>query len=329
MEPIATRTSGELQSTVTLGEFLRAWSRYRIWFIAGLILVSLGTFIWVKLFMTTFYRAEASFFVTSRLTPESRMGIAETEVFKGGANEQFQASFLSTLATQYLDSKDFLLEVADAMKAEGTDVAKLLGIKEKDEQKRRLLLADALRSNLIQAHKIETSGVIVLSGELPDREAAARFVNICVEKLQDRFTENEFGYFKNALGIYKQKYQDELAARAKMAEKLRTLRFEDYPELQTERKAIESVLTEQALALARMNVRIEMLTMATSPDALKAARSISVVDHASPPLRKSRPKTILMTGVAIILYTFVFMVGLMLVGLIQGTAAARDARFRD
>ncbi len=329
MEPIAMHDSDELQSTVTLGEFLRAWARYRVWFLVGLVVVVLGAFVWAKLFMTTFYRAEASFFVTSRFTPESRAGIAETEIFKGGSNELFQASFLSTLTTQYLDSSDFLLEVADQMQAEGTDLAKLLGIGERDAQRRRLLLADALRSNLVQTRKIESSGVIILDGELPDPAAAARFVNICIEKLQQRFTNNEFDYFKNILGLYKEKYKQELDDRAKLAEKLRALRYEDYPTLQTERKALEAVLTEQALNLARMNVRIEMLSMATTPEALKAASTVNVVDHATPPLRKSRPKTILMTGVAAILYTFVFMAGLMLVGLLQGVSTTRGARFRD
>lgn len=329
MEPIATRTSGELQSTVTLGDFLRAWARHGVWFAVGLLVVGLGTFAWVKCCMTTFYRAEASFFVTSRLTPESRAGIAETGIFKGGEDELFQTEFLATLAEQYLDSSDFLLEVADRLKAAGTDLAQLLGIDERDEQKRRLLLADALRSNLIQARKVETSGVIVVTGEMPSPNAAALFVNACLDKLQERFTENEFGYFRNTIGLYKEKYRQELDARAKTAEKLRTLSDETDPAIQAERKAIESVLNEQALNLARMNVRIEMLTMATSPEALKAARSIAVVDHARPPLRKSRPTTTLIVGAAMIFYTFVFMVGLMLIGLLQGTPAAREARFRD
>lgn len=329
MEPIATRTSGELQSTVTLGEFLRAWARYGVWFAAGLIVVGLGTFAWVKCRMTTFYRAEASFFVTSRLTPESRAGIAEAGIFKGGEDELFQTEFLATLAEQYLDSGDFLLEVADRMKAGGTDPARLLGIDERDEQKRRRLLANALRSNLIRARKLETSGVIVISGEMPRPEAAALFVNTCLDKLQERFTENEFGYFRNIIGLYKEKYRQELDARAKSAEKLRAPSNENDPEIQAERKAIESVLSEQALNLARMNARIEMLTMATSPEALKAARSITVIDHARPPLRKSRPTTTLIIGAATIFYTFVFMVGLMLIGLLQATPATREARFRD
>ncbi|MCE5229402.1 hypothetical protein LLG95_07375 [bacterium] len=321
--------SGELQSTVTLGEFVRAWSRYRVWFIAGLVIVALGTLIWTKFGMTTFYRTQASFFVTNRFTPESRAGIAETEIYKGGANEQFQASFLATLAEQYLDSSDFLLEVADRMQMAGTDLYKLLNIKEKDARLRRLILADTLRTNLVQARKIETSGVIILTGELPDPEAAAKFINTCLDVLQERFTNNEFGYFADILKLYREKYQAELKNREAMSAKLRALRFEDYPELKTQRDATEDVLTEQAHNLARMNVRIEMLTMATSPEALAASRSVTIVDHALPPLRKSRPKTMLMTGVAVTLYTFVFMVGLMLIGLIQGASAAREARSRE
>ncbi len=332
MHATQTNQPGELRSAVTLADFVHAWLRWRVWFFAGLALAMIGTFAWAKLFMTPFYRAEASFFVTQRFTAESRPGLAEAELYRGGLNEQFQSQSRAIMAEQYLRGGEFLLTVADRLQQEkGIDLARLLGIETDDPGLRQRLLAFNL-SKLVVARKIEVSGVILLTVELPDPFAAAEFANASLGELSQRFTAYELDDFSASLAAYESAEQDMLQRRELLAQQMAAVRFDDSPQARSRRQALEASLQEQARGMGEMRVRLEYLRMATSPQAREAARPLTVISPASAPLHKSHPKTLLMTIMAGALYTFVFMVILTLAGLLemagQNTAAAAPAPSR-
>lgn len=211
MQPIRkTRNPNELESTVTLADFARAWARAGVPFLTGLVLVVVIAAIWAKN-QTPYYRAQASFFVTSQ--PGST---------DGWQNEEVHAAFLTNLAEQYLASNDFFTEVA-ARLGKGN----------------RHFTPDDLRAHLT-ARDIEKSGIIVITGELPDAYAAPYFVNMCLDVLGEK------------LGG-------------------------------------------------------------------AAAARLTVIDHANAPAVKSRPKPGSAVGLAAALYTFVFMLALVLAGLIKSS----------
>ena len=308
---------GEFRSAITLGDFVGAWMRWRGWFLGGLAVAAVGTFVWAYFFMTPFYRAEASFFVTQRFTPESRAGLAETQVYQGGLNEQFQAVFLATAAEQYLRGGDLLLSAADRLAAErGIDLADVLSIEDSDPDRRRRKLAHELTRKLVAARRIENSGVIVVTAELPDPYLAADYLNFCLDELQRRFAANELDYFQDVLAAYRRSYEEQGDKRDEMAAEMDALRWDDSPRTRARRQQIDATLQEQARGMGEMHRRIEMLAMATGQEARQAIRPVTVIDPATAPLRKSRPKTILMTVTAASLYTFVFMVILTLAGLL-------------
>ena len=310
----------ELESAVTLGDFLRAWARYKWWYLAGLVLDAGGTIAWAKLAMTVYYRAEAAFSVTRRFTPESRPGLAEAEIFRGTLNEQFQALHMANAAEQYLHGDEFLLEVADALAkpedgAGRINLMELLEIDEPDARRARLILADRLKRDLIETRHVETSGIILLAVELPDAEVAARFVNVAIDLLQGRFTEGEFRYFESILELYDDQIKAEEAERLARSEELARTQFDRFPGVDQRRTALAEWLTQQAEKLAEMRQRTEMLRMAVSPEAKAAAEPITVIDPAVPPLKKNRPKVGLLTVMTSALYTFVFMTGLAIAAL--------------
>ncbi|MEN6625086.1 MAG: hypothetical protein ABFD69_02540 [Candidatus Sumerlaeia bacterium] len=166
MQPIQkTRNPNELESTVTLADFARAWARAGVPFLIGLVLVVVIAAIWAKN-QTPYYRARASFFVTSVGGP------SQTESIRGWQNEEVHAAFLTNLAEQYLVSGDFFGKVAARMNQGGKQYS-----------------PETLRSHLA-ARDIEKSGIMIVEGELPDPDAAAKFVNTCLDTLAAELNAN-------------------------------------------------------------------------------------------------------------------------------------------
>lgn len=315
--------STEVQSTVTLLDFYRAWARYRALYLIGLILVAGFTFVFAKFVMTKFYRADTSFFIGSKFTPESMVGVADTELFEGTRNEKYLDIRQGEIAQRYLASRELLLGVVNELKAEeDIDLYEMLNIRETDETLRKAQLVKYLNDDLIRTIQNQSSGLLVLSVEMPDPEVAAMFANKSIEKLREEFTRLDFQYFEEALKLYEQKFQDELARRDALAAELTKMNlgagyFDKYEKKEQQRQALLEELEFQAETLAELSKRIEELRLATSEEAKQAAQPVKVIERAYPPLKKSRPKTILSTVVAAALYTFVFMLGLALASLIR------------
>ena len=326
--PPASAASGELQSTVTLLDFFQSWYRYRVAFVVGLLIVSGTVFVMAKFVMMKFYRAETRIFVGRQFAPETKLGAMDIKGFERGRNESLRAVVLAIVAEQLLTSRELLSEAVARLKTpdEGDpiDVYELLNIQDPSPEWREGQLIKLLRDDLIRLNHIQNSGFIVFSVELPDPRIAARFANVCVEVLQERFTDLEFSYEDQSLKAYEQKLKEELAYRAERTAQLDALddksRFDWLPSIRKELEAYDEELTLQAEWLADLRNRIQLMRLATSPEAKAASQPVRVIDRAYPPLKKNRPKTILSTLMVSALYTMIFMVGLMLVSYLRWSA---------
>lgn len=329
--PGAARGPGEIQATLKLIDFFQVAYRYRGWFILGLLAVALGTIAWAKLIAPVFYRADSRFYVGRSYTPESMPGVAETEVFRGYTSEQYHGRVQGLLAREFLLSADLLHEVVETLAADPerpVDLYAVLGITESDPELRRQMLVTYLERDLLRVMQVENTGFMVFSVELTQPGLAARFNNACLRVLMERFEEMQFGQFAQALSAYEEQYAAEQQRREARARELAALYeqsyYDRYPPIEARRVALEEELSVQAEWLAEMRNRIEKLKLATSAEARAAGQPVQVLEWATPPLKKSRPKTILSTMMTSLLYTFVFMIGLVGVGYVEWLRRARQ-----
>lgn len=320
--------SGELQSSITLLDFFRAWHAVRFWFIAGFLLVLLGSYGWVKLAMTKFYRAEARIFVGRQIAPEQRIGFIDVEQGGGGRNEQYQNQVQTALAEQYLGSADVLLDVTRQLAqpdpnygGRALDLYELLGIREPDPKLREMLLVKDLRTDLMQIRVIPNSGVVQVAAEMPSAEAAKRFVDACIRVLQQRFADLDFSYYRDALRIYRERLAKEQAfsdqRAAEMAEWQAKHQFDLNESVRKERDLWKEELDARAKWLAQLKDKIQKLELATSEAAVMAASPVKVVDWANLPIKVSRPKASITAVMAAALFSFVFMIGLVVMSYLQ------------
>ncbi|HOE95885.1 MAG TPA: hypothetical protein PK847_04810 [Candidatus Sumerlaeota bacterium] len=320
----------EVASRLTLLDFYHAWYGYRFWFIAGFLIVAVGAFVWTKFFMPKFYRSEVRFFVGEKFTPESMIGLADIKLFTGSRNDQYQAVVHSNLAEQYLLSSDLITTVTWQLKhtpEEGQpplDICQLLGIEEQDALVREAKLVKLMRENLLQVRLSGTTGIVIYQVEMPTPMAAARYANASVRQLQRQMTQQAFSYWDEARRLYDQELERVMAERRELALRLDRLPpYDRYGPIEQERKALKEQLDVQAEQIALIRSQVELLRLATEPTAKAAAQPVKVIDWGDPPIKKSRPKTILTTILAAGLYSFVFMLGLVIAGFF--TAQARRA----
>jgi uncharacterized protein involved in exopolysaccharide biosynthesis len=332
VKPASAHAAGEVQTSLSLVDFLATWYRLRGWFVGGFLLVALGTIIWNKCFMTKFYRAEARVFVGRAIPMEQRIGFSDLDGAAVGRNDQFLNLVQGVLAEQYLTSTNLLLEVTDGL-LKGTfaqygltqkwDLYGLLKIREKNEDFRQRKLAATLQNDLIAVRQVQNSGLLTFSAELPDPEAARSFVNACVRVLQDRFTTLEFDYYDKARNEYKAKLDGEIKKSEELARARVGLEMDKYPPRAQQNEIVKAQLEYQATYIAELKTKISKLEMATSEGAKFAAQPVKVVDWAYTPLKKVRPKTTLNTLMAAALYTFIFMLGLAGYSYVRWSLAAR------
>jgi uncharacterized protein involved in exopolysaccharide biosynthesis len=324
------RAYGEDQAAVTLVDFVDLWTRWRAPFLIGLLIVAVVTVGWIKLVRKEFFRAETTFSVGSQFTSISRVGVADLQLFEANRSDKLLVQQIIQ-AEQWLRSRDLLMEAVEAVKQPAEpdhqrawDVAGLLGITEQDPSTRQAILTKTLVDDLTRVTQIQNSGVIRLGVELPDPAAAAALANACVHVLQERFTDADFRYLDQAVALYEDDLRTQLAERGKLAdEQLALGPFDTNPTVQSRRSSIQEQLDLQAEALGTLRVNIEHLRIATDERARAAAQPVTVIDKAWPPLNKSRPKTILSTILALAVYTFVFMIGLVAIGLARAVARRR------
>jgi uncharacterized protein involved in exopolysaccharide biosynthesis len=236
------------------------------------------------------------------------------------------------MAEQWLRSRDVLVEAVAALKRPSAagepayDIYAMLDIREETPLMRDASLTKLLVDDLTRVTQIQNSGVVRFGVELPDPTAAARFSNACIDVLQKRFTEDIFSELDGAVTIYERDLAKQLEERRKLgAEQLSLGAFDVNPTVQARRSALQEQLDLQAEALGTLVVNIEHLRIATDPLAREAAQPVTVIEKAWPPLHKNRPKTILSTIVACAVYTFVFMIGLVLVGFLRAAGRQRRA----
>jgi len=333
LPPTSNPRDEEVASRVTLIDFFQTWYRFRVWFLIGFAVVVVGAFFWTKFVMPKFYRAEVRFFLGQKFTPESMIGLADIKVFQGSRNDQFQTVVLSNLSEQLLLSSDLITTVSWRLQhdpepgQEPLDVYQLLGIEDDDPVVRDFTLVKIMRENLLQVRLSGTTGIIFYHVEMPSPAAATRYANASVRRLQEAIINQDFAYWEKALQLYIGKLDDQLLQRAAWSNRLRDLNaksfYDRYEPIEQERLALQELLTVQAEQIALMNTQIELLTLATDPEAKLAAQPVKVFDWADPPIKKSRPKTILSTMLAAGLYTFVFMLGLVIVGFFTDQARRR------
>ncbi|HOR29300.1 MAG TPA: hypothetical protein PLG73_14895, partial [Candidatus Sumerlaeota bacterium] len=152
----------------------------------------------------------------------------------------------------------------------------------------------------------------------------ARYANASVRQLQRQMTQQAFSYWDEARRLYDQELERVMAERRELALRLDRLPpYDRYGPIEQERKALKEQLDVQAEQIALIRSQVELLRLATEPTAKAAAQPVKVIDWGDPPIKKSRPKTILTTILAAGLYSFVFMLGLVIAGFF--TAQARRA----
>ncbi len=316
----------EVQSAVTLVDFFHVWYRYRVAFSVGILLISLVTFVWTKFFKVKYYRAECTFIIGRQFTPESMLGLSEMEVFQENQNQQFQTVKNSLLAEQYLLSDGVILETVQQLKSPGDgepaiDVAELLKIRQNDPKVRDALLVRSMREDLLRVSQLQTSGISSISAELPDAKAAARFVNVAMGIVQQRFIDQVFQYWDHALESYEGEHEDESELRDQLTHQLKDLNVKNfYDKIETveqARKLLERRLNLNANRIAELEAKIKNLRQATGEETRKASQPLQVIREAVAPLKKSRPKTILSTLMAAASFTFIFLIGLVFAAAFQ------------
>lgn len=313
--------SGELQSSITLFDFFRAWYGYRYWYLIGFFAITLGTLFWTKYFLPTYYKAESKIFVGRQMPTEQRVGFADILGLAGQRNEQYQNLTLSQLAEQTLLSADFLLDVAEALKkpdpAYGNkplDLYGVLAIKDTNPDLRKMKLVQVLRTDLLQIRQVQNTGLILLGGEMTTPYHAKRFVDTCVKQLQEKFTDMDFGYYDAALKLYRKQLEDDtkrLDQRAvEHGDWMAKHQYDANPDFRKEKDVWDAEIESKGKWLATLRDKISKLELATNEKAKAAAQTVRVVDWANLPLKVSRPKSGLNAAVAGALYTFLFMIGL-------------------
>src|SRR5690349_3756167 len=93
--------TSEIQSTLSLMDFMQAWFHLRWWYLIGLFLVCLATYLWNRQ-RTPYYRAESKIFVGRIIIPEQRIGLSDLSPAPIGRNDQFINLVNAGLAEQYL-----------------------------------------------------------------------------------------------------------------------------------------------------------------------------------------------------------------------------------
>jgi uncharacterized protein involved in exopolysaccharide biosynthesis len=324
-------SASEVQSSVTLAHFFRIWARYRTLFFIGLLTVGVVTFAWNKLVRTKYYQAETTFYVGSQFTANSRVGIAESKMYEGNRSDKYLV--LQILQCErWLYSRELLLEAADRLKnapistdpeTKTYDLYNMLGMN-RDE------FAEYLKENLVRVIQVQNSGVIIFRVEMPDPVAAARYANICIEVLQERFKRDDFRYLDAAAKVYEEGVNEQMREREKVAQQLTSMGlkglYDNVPEIASRRSALADQLKYQGESLAQLLVQVGLFKLATRPEAKEAAQPVSVIERAYPPLKHSRPKTLLSTLMAMAVFTFVFLLGLEVVGFMATLGPARDPR---
>ena len=316
----------EVQSAVTLVDFFHVWYRYRVAFSVGLLLISLVTFVWTKFFKVKYYRAECTFIIGRQFTPESMLGLSEMEVFQENQNQQFQTVKNSLLAEQYLLSDGVILETVQQLKSSGDglpaiDVAGLLKIRQSDPKVGDALLVRTIRRDLLRISQLQTSGISSFSAELPDARAAARYVNVAMGIVQQRFIDEVFQYWDHALASYETEHEKDIELYEKMTAQLKDLNEKYYYDkietVEHARKLLERRLNFSANHIAEREAKIKNLRQATREETKRASQPLKVVREAVAPLKKSRPKTILSTLMAAASFTFIFLIGLVFAAAFQ------------
>lgn len=323
-------SASEVQSSLTLLDFFQTWRHLRWWFLAGLILVGGGTYIFNKFFLKEYFRAEAKIFVGRNILPEQRIGIADIELSAIGRNDQFINLVQAVLAEQYLTSTKLLLDVVDGFKSgefkkkyymQPWDLYDLLDLKKKDKESEDYLrrkLAFKLQNSLIQVRQVLNSGMLIFSVELPKAQAAREFTNACVRVLMERFTDLEFGYYDSSLQLYRERLAREIKDSQKLAQTKVGIDLDHYPTMDQQNEILKAELEEQAKWIAQMATKISKLDLATTETAKAAGQSLKVVDWAYMPIEKCRPHCTLNSLLAAALYTFVFMLGMVVYNYMRG-----------
>src|SRR5687767_13542529 len=106
----------EVQSSITLQDFFQVWTRHRVLFLLGLIIIVLATVVWSKFFLTKYYRAQSTIFIGNRVSPDQRIGFSEIDKPPAGRNDQYFNARDAAVAEQYLNSPELLLEAARRLK---------------------------------------------------------------------------------------------------------------------------------------------------------------------------------------------------------------------
>jgi uncharacterized protein involved in exopolysaccharide biosynthesis len=319
---------GETVSALTLADYIGLLEHYRRWFVLGLLLSMAATFAVTKFVSLKFFRAEAMFYINNRMPIDQIVGITDVKLFETSRNDTFQAAVQMELADRLLRSTEMLTSATQALQTGPGkyNLYQLLRIDEKNPQRRQSILFTTLRKNLISVRPVETTGLMEYSVELPDAVAAAQFANISLELMQRKYAELTFGYFIKARELYEeelaksQKRQEALAGELKEFDKKHA--YDAIASIRQQKNEMEERLKAMTGENTKMAIHVENLRLATSPEALKAAQPIKVIQQAEIPLKKSRPQTILTTLIAGALYTFVFLTGLMLVGMWRAVRAA-------
>jgi uncharacterized protein involved in exopolysaccharide biosynthesis len=326
--------SSEVQSSITVIDFFRSWYAYRYWFIIGFLIITIGTWTYSKFHMPAFYRAESKLFVGREVPKEQMIGFVDVPGSTAGRNEQYLNVVWAALAEQYLTSADLLREVAEKLKApdpaygnKPLDLYKALGIDDKDPERREMKLVRVLTNELMQVRQMSSTGLIMFSGDMLSPQSAKRFVDACIKVLQDRFTTLTFGYYQKALALYKDQVTEDQKRADQSAKEYfewdAKHRYDISEEFRQERDLRKEALDAQAKSLAAMKDKIAKLELATRPEAMTAASPLKVVDWANLPLKVCRPKSGLNAVVAGALYTFVFMIVLILLNYLSWSVQTR------
>ena len=320
----------EIRSTLLLVDYYRQWHRHRRLFFGGLLVIAIAAVILVEL-KTPYYNATSTFFISDRVRPENLVSVKMLVDIT--ANEQYRSAQNGVLADRILHSNDLLIEASERL-AKGSDgeqpvkLDELLGIYETDPQLRQQALCYRLKREVLDYAPVQNSGTFEVSAELPDRYAAARFVNLCVELLKERFTKIYFESYDNALKVSREQFAREQKQRSERTGELSYGDTVDLrPAVAQKHILIEAYMKLQAERLATMADKIQGFEMITDERVKEVTQPVQVIERALPPLDASRPNKPITVVLICLVYTFVFMLGLMFKG--YADAALRQIEVED
>ncbi len=324
----------ELRTTINLYDFLQVWWQYRLWFVIGLIMVTAVAWGGVKLKTPMSYRAQAKVFITRPYTPEMMAWMTDVEASKSVRyNEEYESLVQVTIAQNLYFSRELLTAAAQRLRETSQasvkpyDLYQIFCIANGDEAPGQAALAAALQGGL-DFKPVQNTGVVICGVRLPKPEAAAPFLTLCIDELNRRMMQTNYGFVTAAVTLHEKQLEDAQRDCKALGEKLTAFAGNGTTSdsLQLQRMAIQNELKRKIKWMNDLTEQVDKLRLINDPIAQGANLPVRILEQASPPAGPALRSPALPAAMAACLYTMIFMVGIALIGYMRTQAEERTRR---